>query len=61
MKGYCQICDTPIEIHLCCTGRDCGCVGLPTEPPVCSNECFEKYMEIIHNSREPVKIDIDEI
>lgn len=19
----------------CCSGRDCGCMGLPTEPPVC--------------------------
>ena len=22
---------------MCCSGRDCGCLGLPTDPPVCSD------------------------
>jgi len=27
--------------------RDCGCMGMPTEPPVCSEECYYKYMDKI--------------
>jgi len=29
---------------MCCSGRECGCMGLPTEPIVCSNECYDKLM-----------------
>ena len=43
----CEVCgkeflgDPPI---MCCSGRDCGCMGLPTEPVVCSDECDDKLM-----------------
>lgn len=30
------------EPVMCCNGRDCGCMGIPTEPIVCSKECYEK-------------------
>lgn len=50
MKGYCIICGTEIEIQMCCNGRECGCMGQPVEPPVCSSKCedelynnFDKY------------------
>ena len=25
----------------CCSGRECGCMGLPIEPPLC-DKCWEK-------------------
>ena len=44
MKGYCEICGDEIDVKMCCSGRDCGCMGLPVEPPVCSKEeCWIKY------------------
>ena len=27
----------------CCSGRDCGCMGMPIDPPYC-DECFDKLM-----------------
>ena len=45
MKGNCEICGKEIEITMCCSGRDCGCLGLPIDPPVCSEKCYEKYEE----------------
>jgi len=44
MKGSCDICGTDIEVTLCCSGHECGCMGLPVEPPVCSEECYDKLM-----------------
>ena len=44
MKGYCQICGTEIEVQMCCSAYDCGCMGQPVEPPVCSEKCFDQYM-----------------
>ena len=45
MEGFCDICGNDIEVTMCCSGHDCGCMGMPTEPPVCSKECFDKYVE----------------
>ena len=42
-KFYCQnpSCDNQIpEPEMCCNGYECGCMGQPIEPPVCSLECF---------------------
>lgn len=48
MKGNCQICEAEIEVQMCCSGRDCGCLGLPVDPPVCDNpECWAKFKEKI--------------
>lgn len=47
MKGFCEICSKEIEVQMCCSGFDCGCMGLPVEPPVCSNECYDKFMNKI--------------
>ena len=44
MIGNCVTCGKEIEIHLCCYGKDCGCMGLPIEPPVCSNKCWDLYL-----------------
>jgi len=44
LKASCEICDKEIEVQMCCNGRDCGCMGKPVEPPVCSDECFKKWV-----------------
>jgi len=44
----CIICGLELsdyEPQYCCDGIMCGCMGMPTEPPVCSQECFDKLME----------------
>lgn len=30
------------EPKICCSGKDCGCMGMPTEPIVCSAHCYYK-------------------
>ena len=47
MKGYCIVCGNEIEIQMCCSGRECGCMGQPTEPPVCSEICYDELMNNI--------------
>jgi len=40
---YCEnpACDNEIpEPTMCCDGHECGCMGKPIEPPVCSEKCF---------------------
>lgn len=47
MTGNCEICGKEIEVEMCCSGRECGCMGKPVEPPVCEKEeCWIKYAEI---------------
>lgn len=60
MEGNCEICGTEIEIKLCCSGRDCGCMGMPIEPPVCSSDCYGKYMAKIkkQNSQKQVPLNL---
>lgn len=43
-KTPCIICGNPMdyEPEYCCEGRECGCMGKPIEPPVCSQECWDK-------------------
>jgi hypothetical protein len=53
-KGYCEICGTEIEVRICCNSFDCGCGGLPIDPPVCSSECYDKLM----NNNKPEKLGI---
>lgn len=42
-KGFCDVCGIEIEINICCNAYDCGCMGLPTEPPVCSLKCYNTF------------------
>lgn len=28
----------------CCDGKDCGCMGYPVDPPICSKECFDNII-----------------
>ena len=43
IEQICMVCskkfiDTPPEF--CCSGKDCGCMGMPIDPVVCSHECY---------------------
>lgn len=46
-KHACQWCgeELPFEFTICCSGLNnefpCGCMGLPIEPPICSDECWK--------------------
>ncbi len=40
----CCVCSAPMPGHeppTCCGGHECGCMGKPTEPNVCSKTCWE--------------------
>jgi hypothetical protein len=51
---YCMICKEKYfgpEPIRCCDGRQCGCMGLPIEPFICSRVCYEKLLKHgIHRS-----------
>ena len=56
MISNCEICDKEIEVFICCSGYGCGCMGQPTEPPVCSNYCFDIWESRNENSILKLKI-----
>jgi hypothetical protein len=52
----CMICkkDMPeYKPEYCCNGMGCGCLGLPIDPPVCSDKCHEKLLNIGANRLLP--------
>ena len=43
----CMVCDKGFfgqDVEYCCSGRDCGCMGQPVEPVVCSEECYNELV-----------------
>jgi len=47
MTDECLMCKKPVPDYkpeYCCPGTECGCMGLPMEPPMCSEECWKKLM-----------------
>ena len=41
---HCEACGQPLQDFkpkMCCSSFDCGCRGLPVEPPVCSEKCWD--------------------
>lgn len=38
------------EPQYCCSGRDCGCMGMPVDPIVCSEECYDNLLKGIKGS-----------
>lgn len=48
-KWICMVCSGKMEDGyeppLCCDGYECGCQGQPTEPNVCTNECWESMIK----------------
>lgn|SRR5574340_45679 len=54
-KWECLICHKPVPEYkpkYCCNGVDCGCMGQPIEPCVCSDTCYEAVMKGIGKSFE---------
>lgn len=50
----CMVCGESFhgeEPKMCCSGRDCGCLGLPVDPVVCSDECYNKLPFMINKSK----------
>jgi hypothetical protein len=44
-NGICMVCgeDLGYEPQMCCSGHQCGCMGMPVDPPICSKECHEEW------------------
>jgi hypothetical protein len=43
----CMVCGTEFtgdKPQMCCSGMECGCMGMPTEPIICSESCFDKLL-----------------
>jgi hypothetical protein len=54
----CIVCNRPVpdyEPQFCCNGHDCGCRGMPTEPCICSNECWDKMINKAEQTTEDKK------
>ncbi len=52
---HCVICGRPLpdyEPMFCCSGHECGCMGLPTNPQVCSQKCYNACMDGIGTTME---------
>ena len=47
-KGFCDV----------CSSFDCGCMGLPTEPPICSEKCYDTFMSQEYQDDKKTKRDI---
>ncbi|MNW37050.1 hypothetical protein D3C74_140810 [compost metagenome] len=43
---------TDYEPEYCCEGRECGCMGLPIEPPICSKECWDQAINGVSSREE---------
>jgi len=41
----CEMCGKriPFEPQYCCSGIECGCMGMPVEPCICSKECWASF------------------
>ena len=42
---HCVVCGKEVEDYepvYCCNGDECGCMGQPVEPCVCSRKCEDK-------------------
>lgn len=44
---YCIVCGAFVEgfkYRLCCNNFDCGCMGRPLEPCICSEKCWDEML-----------------
>lgn len=42
--------------RMCCSGRDCGCMGLPVDGPiVCDEKCWDEYVANGYKSRKQIE------
>ena len=54
----CIICNKPVpdyEPKFCCSGHECGCLGKPIEPCLCSIECDHA---LFHSIKECITMDV---
>lgn len=56
-KGFCDVCGYEIEVNRCCSGYECGCMGMPTEPPICSEECYNTFMSKEYQDKKKTEIE----
>lgn len=55
----CECCGRPVPGFTptyCCDGTECGCNGMPIEPCVCSEACYDAIMSNIGMSFEARRI-----
>lgn len=53
MESICIVCGNKIDVEVCCSGYECGCMGQPIEPPVCDNdECYDYLMKNITQANQ---------
>ena len=57
--GGCLTCGTEVGVNMCCSGRECGCMGMPIDPPFCSEECYKNYKYKKDKDGENTNIPID--
>lgn len=58
----CMVCSKEFlseEPQMCCSGKDCGCMGMPIDPIICSSHCYhslpflkDKYLVWIETSKQ---------
>jgi len=50
----CMVCGDELDyiVEYCCNAFDCGCMGMPTEPPVCSRVCYDRLMKDNNNGKQ---------
>lgn len=49
----CEVCNKEVldyKPKFCCNAFDCGCQGLPIDPCICSDKCWNIFMN--KNSKE---------
>ena len=53
----CVICKQELDYEpdYCCIDNHCACQGLPIDPPVCSNRCYEKLMDEYNKAFDEAK------
>ena len=52
---YCEYCNKFVggfQYQMCCSGHEYGCMGLPVEPCVCSDECWQKLLNRYKKKKE---------
>ena len=42
----CVVCGKKCDVQYCCDGRECGCYGLPIEPPICNKKKCDKELRL---------------
>lgn len=49
MNETCEICEIDLvnyDPQYCCSGHECGCMGQPNNPPVCSSKCYDILLKM---------------